>query len=60
MKAIVHALQLGMTVVFMIVSGTGLGYLCDQWLGLTPLGIVAGVMIGTVMAFVYLYQITRV
>lgn len=60
MKTFMSALHLGFMVVFMILSCTGIGYLADQWLAITPIGIVIGVFSGTILAFAYLYQMTKV
>lgn len=51
------ALTLSTVLASNILGGTLAGYLLDRWLGTAPWLLVAGVALGTVGAFVWLYRI---
>ena len=56
MKGIAQFLYLGITVVASIVFFTFVGYSIDKLLGITPIGILIGILLGTFLSFVYLYR----
>lgn len=39
-----------------MLAGTGLGWLCDRWLGSSPYGTLAGFLAGLAAAFWYLFK----
>lgn len=53
------AMSVGAMLVTNIVGGTALGYAADKWAGTAPWGVVCGVLIGTVSAFIGLYRIMQ-
>ena len=56
MKGIAQFLHLGITVVASMGFFTFVGYSVDKLLGITPFGILVGVLLGTFLSFVYLYR----
>ncbi|MFN0086808.1 MAG: AtpZ/AtpI family protein [Blastocatellia bacterium] len=51
------AFSVGAVITSNIVGGVIAGYLLDRWLGTDPWLVVAGVILGTIGAFVSLYRI---
>ena len=56
MKGIAQFLHLGITVISSIGFFTFVGYFVDKWLGITPIGILIGILLGTFLSFVYLFR----
>ena len=50
------AFSVGTVITSNIIGGVIAGYLLDRWLGTAPWLIVAGVVLGTIGAFVSLYR----
>jgi len=59
MKHYVEALGLGFTIACIIGIFTLIGYYLDNMLKTTPLMIGIGILVGTIGAFMYLYQISK-
>jgi ATP synthase protein I len=48
--------SLGLTFAFGIVVFLGLGFALDRWLGTTPIFILIGTFLGTVLSFLTVYR----
>lgn len=59
MKDWARSLALGMTVILSIGGCFGLGWLLDRAVKTTPTFMVAGLVLGTVLAFQYLYVMAK-
>ena len=53
------AMSVGALLVTNIIGGTALGYAADKWGGIAPWGVVCGVILGTISAFIGLYRIMQ-
>lgn len=58
-KRFALALSVGTTISSSIVGGVLLGWLLDRWLGTSPWLAVAGVILGTISAFIGLWRIVN-
>ena len=53
------AMSVGVMLMTNIIGGTALGYAADKWGGTKPWGVVCGVILGTISAFIGLYRILQ-
>ena len=53
------AMSVGVLLVTNVIGGTALGYGADKLLGTQPWGLVLGVILGTISAFVGVYRIMQ-
>ncbi len=53
------AMSVGAMLVTNIIGGTALGYAADKWGSTAPWGVVCGVILGTISAFIGLYRIMQ-
>jgi ATP synthase protein I len=57
-KRLTLAWSAGATISSQVVGGLLLGYLLDRWLGTDPWLSVAGLVLGTISAFIGLYRLS--
>ncbi|MBI3039565.1 AtpZ/AtpI family protein [bacterium] len=50
---------LGILLGVCISIGIGLGWLADKWLGISPFGVLAGIVFGIISAFVEGYRLLK-
>ena len=58
-SVVIQCLQLGYTIVLTLIAGLGLGYLLDKQLETAPVFLIIGLLIGVVLVFLYLYNMTK-
>ena len=56
LRDIEKGISLAITIIGCVVSGCGLGYVIDSCLYTTPICMVIGLLVGTGLAFWYLYN----
>ncbi len=50
---------MGITIILCIVCGLGLGYGLDMFFKTSPTFLIVGIIVGTMMSFMFLYQMSR-
>jgi len=60
MQFIVLGFQIALLIVGGILGGMGLGYLADKYMGISPWGIIVGIILGVFIGGVGVYQIIKI